>query len=70
MREKTMTPHERFLGCMHFEVTDRVPLWEWDPWPSTLRRWQREGLGEGNPAPQYAECDNNEMCGVYLWMLP
>lgn len=70
MRMTTMTPHERFLACMHFEAIDRVPLWEWGPWPSTLRRWQREGLGEGNPAPQFAECDNKVLCGVDLWMLP
>lgn len=64
------TPHERFLGCMHFEAIDRVPLWEWEPWPSTLRRWQREALGRDNPAPQFAECENKVQCGVDLWMLP
>lgn len=65
-----MRPNERFLACMHFEAVDHVPLWEWEPWPSTLRRWQREALGQGNPAPQYAECENKVMCGVDLWMLP
>ena len=65
-----MSAHERFLACMRFQPMDRVPLWEWGPWPSTLRRWQREALGEGNPAPQYAECENKVQCGVDLWMLP
>ena len=65
-----MTPHERFLACMHFAPVDHVPLWEWGPWPSTLRRWQREALGEGNSAPEYAECEGKTGCGVDLWMLP
>ena len=65
-----MTLHERFLSFMKFEGFDRIPLWEWGPWPSTLRRWQREGLREGHNAPQYAECENRVQCGVDLWMLP
>jgi len=55
---------------MRFEAVDHVPRWEWGPWPSTLRRWQREALGEGNSAPQYAECESRVQCGVDLWMLP
>lgn len=65
-----MTSHERFLAFMHFQPVDRVPLWEWGPWPSTLRRWRREALGEGNNPPQFAECENRVQCGVDLWMLP
>ncbi len=65
-----MTPHERFLACMHFQEIDHVPLWEWHPWPSTLLRWQREELGTGNHPPQYVECENKVQCGVDLWMLP
>ena len=65
-----MTPHERFLACMRFQPTDRAPLWEWGPWPSTLRRWQREALGADNNPPQYAEYDAKFMCDVDLWMLP
>lgn len=65
-----MTSRERFLACMRFQPVDRVPLSEWWPWPSTLRRWQREGLGEGNSPPQYAECERRNNCGVDLWMLP
>ena len=65
-----MNPHERFLACMRFEPVDRVPLWEWGPWPSTLRRWQQEALGEAGQPPQFAECDAREFCGVDLWMLP
>jgi uroporphyrinogen decarboxylase len=70
MREKTMTPHRRFLNCMHFEAVDHVPLWEWGPWPSTLRRWQREALGDQTQAPQFAECENKVQCGYDMWMLP
>ncbi len=65
-----MTPHERFLATMHFEPVDRAPLWENGPWSSALRRWQREGLGEGNRPPQFAECENKTQCGVDLWMRP
>jgi uroporphyrinogen decarboxylase len=55
---------------MHFESVDHPPLWEWQPWPSALRRWQREALGEGNQPPQYIECENKVSCEVDLWMLP
>lgn len=64
-----MTSAERFLACMRFEPVDRIPLWEWGPWPSTLRRWQREGLDADRPA-QLGECDAKLQCGVDLWMLP
>lgn len=70
MPDRATSPHERFQACMHFEEVDHVPLWEWGPWPSTLRRWQREALGEDTDAPQYAECENRLHCGVDLWMLP
>ncbi len=65
-----MTPHERFLATMHFRPVDRAPLWEWGPWPSARRRWQREALGAGNDPPQFAECENKIQCGVDLWMRP
>lgn len=65
-----MQPHERFLAHMRFQPTDRLPLWEWAPWPSALRRWQREALGDGNEPPQFAECENKVLLGVDLWMLP
>ena len=67
-----MTPHERFTACMHFEPVDHAPLYEFDPWAITLRRWQGEALGEGNPAPQYTEPDYDPWvkCIGYLWMLP
>ncbi|MDP8232182.1 MAG: uroporphyrinogen decarboxylase family protein, partial [Candidatus Zophobacter franzmannii] len=41
--------------------------------PSTLHRWQREALGKGNCAPEFAESDDLVQCavdGVDLWMLP
>jgi uroporphyrinogen decarboxylase len=55
---------------MRFQEVDRPALWEWGPWPSTLRRWQREGLGEGNPAPEFAQAETRVQCGVDLWMRP
>jgi len=65
-----MTPHERFRACALYRPFDRVPLWEWEPWPSTLRRWQREALGEGGEPPQFAECDSKRTCAVDMWMRP
>ena len=65
-----MTPRKRFLACMHFEPVDHVPLWESEPWPSTLRRWQREALGPDGQPPQFDECDPATTCGVDLWMWP
>ena len=64
-----MTPHERFLAYMRFTSVDHVPLWEWGPWKSTLRRWQREALGPGGEPPQLAECDVRDRCPDF-WMLP
>ena len=65
-----MTSHERYLACMHFEPVDRVPLWEWGPWRSTLRRWQREALGPDGRVSELDVCDAKELCGVDLWMQP
>ena len=65
-----MTPHERFLRCMHFEPVDHVPLWEWGPWPSTLRRWQREALGDRDNVRQFVDCDPRANTPVDLWMRP
>lgn len=65
-----MTPRQRFLATMRFQFVDRPALWEWGPWASTLRRWQRERLGEGNPAPELAQAENRVQCGVDLWMRP
>jgi len=55
---------------MRFQPTDRAPLFEWGPWKSTLRRWQREALGEDGTPPQLDECDAQLQCGVDLWLLP
>jgi hypothetical protein len=65
-----MNPRERFLATMRFEEVDRPPISESHPWGSALRRWQREGLGENNYPPMYAECENNVQFGVDLWMRP
>lgn len=65
-----MTPHRRFLALMRFQDVDHVPLWEWLPWPSALRRWQRESLGPNRQPPEYLDCENKVQCGADLWMLP
>ena len=38
-----MNVRERFLATMAFEPVDRIPLWEWDYWPETLRTWYLQG---------------------------
>ena len=40
--EVVMGSHERFLAFMRYESVDRIPLWEWGPWRSTLLRWRRK----------------------------
>ena len=64
-----MTHKERFQRLMHFEPIDRVPLWEWGPWPQTVRRWQEEGM-EGDHPPEYAECDPRADSGINFGMIP
>ncbi|NCO41794.1 MAG: hypothetical protein AUJ96_27990 [Armatimonadetes bacterium CG2_30_66_41] len=65
-----MTAAERFLACMRYQSVDRPVLQEWGPWPTTLRRWQGEGLGAGNLPPQFAECDLQTRAGIDLWFQP
>jgi len=40
-----MTTHERVARMYQHRDADRVPLYE-TPWPSTLERWRREGMGD------------------------
>jgi len=70
MSAQSWAPSRRFREWMTFGVADRAPLWEWSPWESTLRRWQREDLGESAKPPQFGECDEKVRCGVDQWMLP
>ena len=39
----TCTTHERIKRMYEHREADRVPVWEL-PWPSTVRRWRREGM--------------------------
>ena len=55
---------------MRLEAVDRPALWEWSPWPTTLRLWQQQGLGQADHAPAFDECDRKLQCGVDLWMIP
>ncbi|MFW5996950.1 MAG: uroporphyrinogen decarboxylase family protein [Lentisphaeria bacterium] len=43
-----MTSKERILRAIEHRETDRVPIVE-KPWPATLERWRREGLGDKTP---------------------
>ncbi len=39
-----MNDRERFIACVLGEPVDRPPYWlSWGPWPTTWKRWEREG---------------------------
>ena len=39
-----MNQRERYIKCLKFEATDRVPNMEMGVWPETIARWHHEGL--------------------------
>ena len=39
-----LTPRERFVRTMRYQVVDRVPYCEMTLWGQTLERWQQEGM--------------------------
>lgn len=41
-----MTSRERIIAAIEHREADRVPMWE-NFWPTTIQRWQSEGLPEG-----------------------
>lgn len=49
-----MNTRERFLATMAFEPVDRVPLWDYEYWPETIRMWR------GNGAPLQHQEDEPE----------
>ena len=65
-----MNPRERFLNTMHFEPVDRIPLWEWGPWATTVARWRSEGMPGTGGVPQFTDCDPRLDCGVSFAMIP
>jgi len=47
-----MTSRERIWKALHHEEPDRVPIDD-GPWRTTIERWRREGLPEGQSPAQY-----------------
>lgn len=47
-----MTSRERFLRALRHEEADRVPIHD-SPWATTVARWHREGLPEGQSPHSY-----------------
>jgi len=47
-----MTSRERFLAALSHEEGDRIPIAD-TPWPTTVERWHREGLPEGQSPHDY-----------------
>ena len=39
-----MNQRERYIKCLKFETTDRIPNMEMGLWPETITRWHHEGL--------------------------
>jgi hypothetical protein len=42
-----MPNRERFIRTLRFETVDHPPLMPGGPWPTTLQRWEKEGLTSG-----------------------
>jgi len=51
-----MTSHERFKRMFEHREADRVPITD-HPWDGTIRRWRREGMGEGTAWEDYFGTD-------------
>ena len=68
-----MTARERFDATVHFGSPDRLPLWEYGPWPQTVQRWREEGLPEDRNWPADAPGsapDPREAAGPRIDMMP
>ena len=52
----SMTPRERFARMFAHEQADRVPIID-EPWPSTIERWNREGLPAGVDFREFFDLD-------------
>lgn len=53
----SMTPRERFARMFAHESADRVPIID-EPWPSTIERWNREGLPVGVDFREFFDLDS------------
>ena len=68
---KTMSPHERYRACMHFQPMDRCPLQEFSPWEATIKNWMREsGLDRDTVLQYMGEYDLQCSTGVDFSMIP
>ena len=61
-----MTSRERILKTLTHEEPDRVPIHD-TPWPSTIHRWQREGLSQDISVNDYFDY---EMVGIGCDCIP
>lgn len=58
-----LTTHERMRRMYDHREADRVPISD-DPWPSTIERWQREGLPAGMHFADYFGLD--KFASIYV----
>ena len=57
-----MTTHERFTRMFAHQDADRIPIWD-GPWPSTIERWQREGMPTDVSYVEYFDLDH--LAGIH-----
>jgi uroporphyrinogen decarboxylase len=54
---------------MHYQPTDRVPLWSFGAWPETVQRWQTEGYDPVKPQLNFKE-DRRNWAGGWFFPYP
>jgi len=59
---KSMTSRERIIRMIEHKEADRVPILE-SPWPTTVDRWRKEGMGNEEPE-DYFGLDKTAMVAV------
>jgi len=52
-----MTTYERMKLTYDHKEADRVPIWDW-AWPTTVQRWQEQGLPKDMPWEQFFGTEN------------
>jgi uroporphyrinogen decarboxylase len=65
-----MTPRERFRAAAHFEPTDRPFFWPQWVFPSTVERWQTEGMPGDASFNRYFDFDRIETVPIKYGLLP
>jgi len=65
-----MNSRERYHATARYEPRDRLFHWEFGPFPETVKRWQREGLGEDDNWFLHGGYDRYETAPVHMGLCP